>query len=106
MAPEVISSPDGYGGKADVWSVACIVLEMWTGRRPWHGTPQISVILMVSVYYRQVSLALTDAPQLSQPGSRKAPPLPSNVKTTPEGMDFINQCFALFVDLFDALLAA
>jgi len=54
MAPEVISSPDGYGGKADVWSVACIVLEMWTGLRPWHGTPQISVILMVSAHICQV----------------------------------------------------
>jgi serine/threonine protein kinase len=62
MAPEVISSPDGYGGKADVWSIACIVLEMWTGLRPWHGTPQISVILMVSAHVCQVSLALTDAP--------------------------------------------
>lgn len=102
MAPEVISSPDGYGGKADVWSVACIVLEMWTGLRPWHGTPQISVILMVSNLFPPVPMALTDAPQLGQPGSRKAPPLSSNVKTTPEGMDFINQCFALFVNLFVA----
>lgn len=62
MAPEVISSPDGYGGKADVWSVACIVLEMLTGLRPWHGTPQISVILMVSAYSRLAFLALTDGP--------------------------------------------
>lgn len=57
MAPEVISSPDGYGGKADVWSVACIVLEMWTGLRPWHGTPQIAVILMVSARVCQGFLA-------------------------------------------------
>lgn len=60
MAPEVISSPDGYGGKADVWSVACIVLEMWTGLRPWHGTPQITVILMVRTHVSQVFSALTD----------------------------------------------
>ena len=105
MAPEVISSPDGYGGKADVWSVACIVLEMWTGLRPWHGTPQISVILIVSAHIYQVFLTLTDSLQLGQPDSRKAPPLPSNIKMAPEGLDFVNQCFALFVNFFLALVA-
>ena len=104
MAPEVINSPDGYGGKADVWSVACIVLEMWTSLRPWHGTPQIQVILTVSTQDYQVILSLTGPPQLGQADSRKAPPLPPNVKITPEGSDFINQCFALFVNLFVALL--
>lgn len=106
MAPEVISSPDGYGGKADVWSVACIVLEMWTGLRPWHGTPQISVILMVSPHICQVFLASTDSPQLGQHESKRAPPLPSNIKMTPEGLDFVNQCFALFVNLFVVLFAS
>jgi len=105
MAPEVISSQEGYGGKADVWSVACIVIEMWTGLRPWHGSQQIAVILLVSAHICYVFLALTDASQLAQPDSRKAPPLPSNVKLEPEGLDFINQCFALFVNLFVVLLA-
>ena len=38
MAPEMISAgPEvGYNSKVDIWSVGCIVFEMWTARRPWY----------------------------------------------------------------------
>ncbi|KIM48276.1 hypothetical protein M413DRAFT_418651 [Hebeloma cylindrosporum] len=37
MAPEMVfRGEDGYDSKVDIWSVGCIVFEMWTGERPWH----------------------------------------------------------------------
>lgn len=38
MAPEVIHAGSGkgrYGFKCDNWSVACVAIEMATGKRPW-----------------------------------------------------------------------
>ncbi|CAM1305295.1 MAP3K4 (predicted) [Pycnogonum litorale] len=60
MAPEVItqSGSKGHGRAADIWSLGCVVIEMFTSKRPWHdlensqqimfkvgmgGTPDISV---------------------------------------------------------------
>ena len=49
MAPEVINSKNGgYNSKIDIWSVGCVVFEMWTGQRPWSGREAFAVLLQVN----------------------------------------------------------
>ena len=48
MAPEVMLAKEGYSGKVDVWSLGCLVVEMWTGCRPWKGLLSAQVIFKVS----------------------------------------------------------
>jgi len=52
MAPEVVN-PQGkvYGFKVDIWSVGCVVLEMWAGFRPWQGDEMFAVMFKVRFHY-------------------------------------------------------
>jgi serine/threonine protein kinase len=48
MAPEVISTQKkGYNFKIDIWSVGCVILEMWGGSRPWLGHEALAVMFKV-----------------------------------------------------------
>lgn len=48
MAPEVISpQKKGYNAKVDIWSVGCVILEMWAGERPWSEEEAVAVMLKV-----------------------------------------------------------
>ncbi|VVC26621.1 Hypothetical protein CINCED_3A025889 [Cinara cedri] len=38
MAPEVFmkSNTEGHGRAVDIWSIGCVIIEMASGKRPWH----------------------------------------------------------------------
>ncbi|KAJ8702494.1 mitogen-activated protein kinase kinase kinase [Pleurotus ostreatus] len=77
MAPEVINSQKkGYNFKIDIWSMGCVVLEMWAGMRPWNGDEVVAV--MFKLYQAKLP-----------------PPVPDDVILSPLADDFRRKCFAI-----------
>ncbi|KAE8390537.1 hypothetical protein BDV23DRAFT_155239 [Aspergillus alliaceus] len=79
MAPEVIQSQgQGYSAKVDIWSLGCVVLEMFAGRRPWSREEAIGAIFKLG--------------SLSQ-----APPIPEDVSMniSPAALAFMYDCFTI-----------
>jgi len=77
MAPEMIlNHKQGYNAKIDIWSLGCVVLEMWAGRRPWDEETMYSALLKLA-------------------NARLAPPVPEDVKLSPLADDFRQKCFAI-----------
>ncbi|KAG6818003.1 hypothetical protein H0H87_009158 [Tephrocybe sp. NHM501043] len=77
MAPEILDAEGnrkGYDVKVDIWSIGCVVLEMWTGKRPWFGEELFPVML-----------------KLSQ--EKLPPPIPAHLILTEHAVDFRRQCF-------------
>ena len=57
MAPEVVKQT-GHTRKADIWSVGCLVVEMFTGEHPWAQLTQMQAIFKVeglSCHYVNIS---------------------------------------------------
>ncbi|XP_006454689.1 hypothetical protein AGABI2DRAFT_62685 [Agaricus bisporus var. bisporus H97] len=80
MAPEVVNTQKkGYNSKIDIWSVGCVVLEMWAGMRPWIGEEMVAV--MFKLYQNKLP-----------------PPVPDDVHLCPLGDDFRKKCFAINPD--------
>ena len=53
MAPEMIDNENkGYDSKIDIWSVGCIVFEMWTGKTPWNGSQDVQILIKASLSFR------------------------------------------------------
>ncbi|KAI2606748.1 hypothetical protein GGR54DRAFT_407128 [Hypoxylon sp. NC1633] len=49
MAPEVIRPQgEGYSAKVDIWSLGCVVLEMFAGRRPWSKEEAVGAIYKIA----------------------------------------------------------
>ena len=81
MAPEVVRVQEhGYSAKVDIWSLGCVVLEMFAGRRPWSREEAIGAIFKLG--------------SLNQ-----APPIPDDVSTTAsvDGLNFMYDCFQVYV---------
>lgn len=83
MAPEVIhnvvhNEKQGYSAKIDVWSLGCVLLEMFAGRRPWSTDEAIGAMYKLGT-------------------SRQAPPLPEDTKpfVSAEGNNFLDLCFTI-----------
>ncbi|KAL9601008.1 MAG: hypothetical protein Q9219_002830 [cf. Caloplaca sp. 3 TL-2023] len=79
MAPEVVRSQStGYSAKVDIWSLGCVVLEMFAGRRPWAKDEAIGAI------YKLGSLNM-------------APPIPDDVagEISAEAVAFMLDCFTV-----------
>ncbi|SPO21850.1 related to BCK1 ser/thr protein kinase of the MEKK family [Ustilago trichophora] len=75
MAPEVVSlSKKGYSAKIDIWSLGCVVLEMFAGRRPWSDDEAVQAMFKIGA-------------------ERKAPPIPADVKLSKQAAHFLKNCF-------------
>jgi serine/threonine protein kinase len=72
MAPEVMKQ-GGYGRKADIWSLGCLVIEMFSGKHPWSEAENQVVLMMKIIVYCE------------------SPEIPKNV--SPAGKDFLLKCF-------------
>ncbi|KAJ3159282.1 hypothetical protein HDU86_001885 [Geranomyces michiganensis] len=75
MAPEVIKGK-GYSAKVDIWSLGCLILEMFTGFHPWRQLDELQTMWRL--------------------GKENAPPIPDWLSK--EAQDFLAQCFAIDPD--------
>jgi len=75
MAPEVVhNQKKGYSAKIDIWSLGCVVLEMFAGRRPWDSEEAIQAMFKLGA-------------------ERLAPPVPQDVVLSNQSSHFLKECF-------------
>lgn len=61
MAPEAINPPaQGFNAKVDIWSFGCVIIEMWTGKRPWGDEQSDAVLAKVDLDYQLSSFRRVD----------------------------------------------
>ncbi|KAK4166588.1 hypothetical protein QBC43DRAFT_13732 [Cladorrhinum sp. PSN259] len=78
MAPEVVmSQKEGYSAKVDIWSLGCVVLEMFCGRRPWSKEEAVGAIYKIA--------------------NGETPPIPEDVREviSPIAIAFMLDCFTV-----------
>ncbi|KAK5201990.1 mitogen-activated protein kinase kinase kinase, partial [Cryomyces antarcticus] len=97
MAPEVIrggslgggDGAQGYSAKVDIWSLGCVVLEMFAGRRPWSKEEVVSHELTA---FGNPQGAIYKLGSLNQ-----APPIPDDVASSigPAAVSFMYDCLTI-----------
>ncbi|KAI9105468.1 kinase-like domain-containing protein, partial [Phlyctochytrium arcticum] len=75
MAPEVIKAK-GYSAKVDIWSLGCLILEMFTGYNPWRQLDELQTMWRL--------------------GRENTPEVPDWV--SPDAEDFLRLCFIIDPD--------
>lgn len=79
MAPEVVRPQgQGYSAKVDIWSLGCVVLEMFHGRRPWAKEEAVGAMYKLG-------------------GLNQAPPIPDDVSSSisAAALGFMLDCFTI-----------
>lgn len=78
MAPEMVDTAQGYSAKVDIWSLGCVVLEMFAGKRPWSNLEVVAAMFKIGK-------------------SKSAPPIPEDTLPliSQSGRSFIDACFQI-----------
>lgn len=78
MAPEMVDTTQGYSAKVDIWSLGCVVLEMFAGKRPWSNFEVVAAMFKIGK-------------------SKTAPPIPEDTLPliSKSGREFLDDCFMI-----------
>lgn len=79
MAPEVVDSQgEGYSAKVDIWSLGCVVLEMFAGKRPWEDYEMVQAMFKIGK-------------------DRTPPPIPQETRKfiSQFGLKFFEKCWTI-----------
>ena len=82
MAPEMVDTKQGYSAKVDIWSLGCVVLEMYAGKRPWSNLEVVAAMFKIGK-------------------TKSAPPIPDDTLPliSADGKSFLDACFMIDPDL-------
>lgn len=78
MAPEMVDTKQGYSAKVDIWSLGCVVLEMFAGKRPWSNLEVVAAMFKIGK-------------------SKTSPPIPEDTLPliSQDGRNFLDACFEI-----------
>lgn len=68
MAPEMVDTKQGYSAKVDIWSLGCIVLEMFAGKRPWSNLEVVAAMFKIGKSKSAPPIPEDTLPLISQIG--------------------------------------
>jgi len=74
MAPEILGSiGSSYDGKIDIWSVGCMIMEMWSGEKPWGPDTIWKVMQKVRLHFTIEFSIVEDTPLIAVGAGIPAP---------------------------------